>query len=140
MHARRAVNKKLTSCLIQSRSQSLSVQERHRQARLTGGADPRIEHADYARMLHRSQRGHLMRETVAHPALFARTPVEHLHGKTGGAITQIARFVDHVIRQNEPLPVTYGCDTANSWGVVGARGHVTVCATPVAGDSIVSPT
>src|SRR5712691_4337047 len=81
--------------LIQSRSQSLALQEWHGQAGLAGGADPRIENADHARMLHRSQGGHLVREAVANPALLAGATVEHLHGKTGGAVAQIARFVDH---------------------------------------------
>jgi hypothetical protein len=81
--------------LGQSRAQSLALQEWHRQARLAGGADPRIENADYARMLHRAQRGHLVRKPVANPAFLARASVEDFHGEPRVSVSQVGGFVNH---------------------------------------------
>src|SRR5262249_56267419 len=81
--------------VIQGRSQSWPLQERHREARRSGGTDPGIHNADHPWMLDGSQRGHLVGKPVANPALVAPTAIEDLHGKPGAAVSKIARFIDH---------------------------------------------
>src|SRR5579883_187450 len=72
----------------------LALEKWHGEARLAGGTDPGIENFDNPRMRDRAKRGHLMRETIAKPAVLSCGTAQDLHGYGPFGAVKIGGLVD----------------------------------------------